>query len=243
MRKDGRFASQARPVRYVPNFTKNALGSVLIEQGNTVVLCTITCDDGVPGWMRSERHQRGWLTAEYCMLPSATHTRNKRERGFTSGRSQEIQRLIGRSLRGVVDLSKCPDMTFNVDCDVLQADGGTRTTAITGGWVALKIAIDKLLRSGRLKQNPLVENVSAISVGVASGEVLVDLDYEEDSSVDVDMNFVITQSGKILELQGTAEGCGLDPETLPKMVEAARGAIQPSFELQQLAADGQEVEG
>ena len=152
MRNDGRSAAQLRPIRIVPHYTSYADGSVLIETGETRVLCTVSVEDSVPNWLRSQKNQQGWLTAEYCMLPGSTHTRTKRERGHIGGRTQEIQRLIGRSLRGILDMSKIPDMTFIVDCDVLQADGGTRTAAVTGGYIALQLAISKLLRENRLRQ-------------------------------------------------------------------------------------------
>ncbi len=243
MRKDDRTASQLRPFRFVPNFTKNADGSVLIECGNTMVLCTVNVEDSLPGWLRHTKPARGWLTAEYSMLPGSTHSRSKRERNHTNGRSQEIQRLIGRSLRGVMDFRKCPDMTFVVDCDVLQADGGTRTSAITGAWVALKIAVDKLLRQGRLRQNPLTGSVAAISVGVFEDQQLVDLDYHEDSRAELDMNVVLTDSRKILEVQGTSEGSGVEKEDMLQLIDTAAEAIVPLFDLQQAAVEGQEVEG
>ena len=165
MRKDGRLAEHLRPLTFVTDYTVHALGSVLVSSGDTRVLCTVTVEDNVPPWMRNCKPARGWLTAEYSMLPSATHTRTKRERSYLGGRTQEIQRLIGRSLRGIMDFSKCPDYTFVIDCDVLQADGGTRTASITGSYVALKIAVARMLKSGRLKQDPIKEGVAAISVG------------------------------------------------------------------------------
>lgn len=242
MRSDGRSSIQTRPIRITPNFTKNPAGSVLIETGETRVLCTVHVDDGVPNWMRNSNPPQGWLTAEYSMLPGATHSRMKRERNFVSGRTQEIQRLIGRSLRGIIDFKKCPDMTFMVDCDVIQADGGTRTAAITGSYVALKIAIDKLLRSGKLKTNPLTDGVAAVSVGIKEGKILVDLDYKEDSQADIDMNLVFTHSGKILEIQGTAERAAFSKEEVNNTMNAAEEALSKTFELQQQAADYQTVE-
>ncbi|NRA43702.1 MAG: ribonuclease PH [Oligoflexales bacterium] len=242
MRHDGRATSQLRPIRITPNFTKNPNGSVLIETGETRVLCTVNVEDSVPNWMRNVRPPQGWLTAEYSMLPSATHSRTKRERNHIGGRTQEIQRLIGRSLRGVMDFNKCPDMTFMVDCDVLQADGGTRTAAITGAYVALKIAVDKLIRSGKLKKNPLIDGVGAVSVGLIKDEVYVDLDYKEDSNADTDMNVVMTHSGKFLEVQGTAEKASFSKEQVTEILSSAEEALKSSFELQNLAADGQTVE-
>ena len=243
MRKDSRSSLQARPMKITPHYIKHPDGSVLIEAGETRVLCSVCVEDGVPNWMRSMRSSRGWLTAEYSMLPSSTHTRGKRERTHISGRSQEIQRLIGRSLRGIMDLNRCPDLTFVVDCDVLQADGGTRTTAITGACVALKLAIDKLLRQGRLKQNPMIESVSAVSIGFKNDEMLVDLNYEEDFEADLDLNLVLTSSDRILEIQGTGERASFDKEQVMRAIECAQDALKASFELQQIAADGQIAEG
>ena len=206
LRSDGRTSTQMRPLRITPHFTKHADGSVLIELGDTKVICTVSVEEGVPHFLRNAQPPQGWLTAEYSMLPGATDTRTRRERsGSVSGRTQEIQRLIGRSLRGIINLNRCPDITFTIDCDVIQADGGTRTASITGAYVAMKLAIQRLLRAGRLKDNPLLDAVAAVSVGLKGGSLLVDLDYKEDSSADLDMNVVMTQSGKILEIQGTAE--------------------------------------
>jgi ribonuclease PH len=243
LRKDGRSSHQMRAARIVPHFTKHAAGSVLIEVGETRIICTATVEEGVPAFLRNSEPAQGWLTAEYSMLPGATNTRSRRERGHTSGRTQEIQRLIGRSLRGIIDLKLAPDLTFTVDCDVIQADGGTRTASITGGFVALKIAVDKLVRKGRLHQNPLTDSVAAISCGIKGSELLVDLNYLEDSSADLDMNVVLTQSGKILEIQGTAEGTAFTKEDVNKIIDASQETLNPIFELQLLAADGQVVEG
>lgn len=243
MRNDGRSAAQLRPVRIVPNYTGYADGSVLIETGDTRVLCTVNVEDSVPNWLRGSKNQQGWLTAEYSMLPGSTHTRTKRERGHIGGRTQEIQRLIGRSLRGILDMSKIPDMTFIVDCDVLQADGGTRTAAVTGGYIALQLAIAKLLRENRIRQNPIREAVAAVSVGIKNNEVLVDLNYHEDSQVDLDMNVVMTQSGKLLEIQGTAEKSSFSKEQIVNIIEAAEGALKETFDLQRAASEGQTVEG
>ncbi|MFW7378263.1 MAG: ribonuclease PH [Oligoflexus sp.] len=242
LRHDGRSQGQMRPIRIIPNFTKNAAGSVLIEYGETRVLCTASIEDGVPNFLRNASPAQGWLTAEYSMLPGSTQTRSRRERPAPSGRSQEIQRLIGRSLRGVIDLTKCPDYTITVDCDVLQADGGTRTASITGAYVALKIALDKLMRKGKLNTHPLFDSVAAVSVGLRDGEIMVDLDYQEDSTADLDMNVVMTQSGKFLEVQGTAERAAFTKEQIANILDAAEEALQPCFELQLEAADGREVE-
>ena len=176
------------------------------------------------------------------MLPGSTQTRARRERPAPSGRSQEIQRLIGRSLRGVIDLKKCQDVTFNLDCDVIQADGGTRTASITGAYVALKMAVDTLLRNGKISQNPLTNAVAAVSVGLRDGEVLVDLDYQEDSTADLDMNVVMTQSGEFLEIQGTAERAAFSKDQVMAIMNAAEESLNPVFDLQHEAADGRVVE-
>lgn len=243
MRKDGRLADQMRPIRFIPRYTKNATGSVLVEFGDTRVLCTVCVESGVPSFLRNANPPQGWLTAEYGMLPGSTSSRCRRERPSPSGRSQEIQRLIGRALRGVIDLNKCTDMTFYCDCDVLQADGGTRTAAITGAFVALKLAVDELLASRRLHTNPLYDAVAAVSIGLKNGQLLADLNYEEDSSADLDMNVVLTHSGKILEIQGTAEGAAFDRQQVNDIIQLAETVLQPCFELQQAAAEGHEVEG
>lgn len=241
-RVDGRASRQLRPIRLIPEFTKHAHGSVLIEQGETKVLCTVFVEDGVPPFLRGSNPPQGWLTAEYSMLPSATNSRSRRERPAASGRTQEIQRLIGRSLRGVFDLQLCPDLTFVVDCDVIQADGGTRTASITGAFVALKIAVDKLLRSRRLHSNPIKESVAAVSVGLKNSELLVDLNYREDSTADLDMNVVLTATGKILEIQGTAEGAAFTKEQVTEIIESAEGALGSVFDIQLAASEGREVE-
>ncbi len=242
LRSDGRSSDQMRPVRFIPNFTKHAHGSVLVEFGETRVLCTVMVEDGVPGFLRNSNPPQGWLTAEYSMLPAATNTRSKRERPSPSGRTQEIQRLIGRALRGVIDLNLAPDRTFYIDCDVLQADGGTRTASITGAYVALKMAVDRLLRERRLSNNPLIDSVAAVSVGIKAGEILVDLNYLEDSSADLDMNVVLTGEGKLLEIQGTAEKQSFTKDQVVKIIEAAENSLRSIYDLQQIAADGREVE-
>jgi ribonuclease PH len=242
MRHDGRSSTQLRPIRITPDFTKNAAASVLIETGETRVLCTVSVEETVPAWKRNQAGAGGWLTAEYSMLPGSTTTRSKRERPAIGGRTQEIQRLIGRSLRGVLDLKRCQDITFMVDCDVLQADGGTRTAAITGGYVALKMAVDRLLRKGRLKINPLVSAVAAVSVGITAGRILVDLDYEEDSTADLDMNVVMTSDFKILEIQGTGERATFSKDEVMKIIDAASESLITTFELQQIASEGQIIE-
>ena len=243
MRKNGRSSLEIRPIRITPNYTSNPTGSVLIETGETKVLCTTSVEDGVPGWMRQQRHTRGWLTAEYSMLPGSSSDRVRRERIQTSGRTQEIQRLIGRSLRGVMDLGLCPDKTFMIDCDVIQADAGTRTASITGAWVSLKLAVDRLMKEGRLQHNPIRNQIAAIGVALKSGELMVDPDYAEDSEADLDMNIVVCPGGEMMELQGTGEGAVFSKDQVTNIIDAAFGSLEPVFELQQLAADGELAEG
>ncbi len=215
MRLNDRANDQTREVKFTRNYTKHALGSVLVEFGDTKVITTASVEVGKPKWMDKD-DKRGWLTAEYSLLPSSTSTRCQRERTKISGRTQEIQRLIGRSLRACVDLEKMPDLTITIDADVIQADGGTRTASICGGFVALSDAVEKLLSEGVLAENPIIEPVGAISAGIVEGEVRLDLNYEEDSHAQVDSNVVLTKSGKIIEFQTTAEG---EPYEYSKMVE------------------------
>ena len=204
-RNDGRTPDQLRPVNFELGFTRYAEGSVLVSFGETKVLCNATVEESVPPFLRGQG--KGWVTAEYAMLPRATHQRTAREsiRGKVGGRTHEIQRLIGRSLRAVIDLNALGERSVQIDCDVLQADGGTRTASITGAYVALCQAINKLQAAGLLKKNPIIDSVAAVSVGIADGVALLDLDYSEDSTADVDMNFVITGDGRFVEVQGTAE--------------------------------------
>lgn len=225
MRKDGRQNNQLRPVKFIRDFTKNALGSVLVEFGDTKVITTASVDMKQPKWMDKESTQ-GWVTAEYSLLPSSTSTRCDRERNKISGRTQEIQRLIGRSLRACVDMEKMPKMTITIDADVIQADGGTRTASICGGFLALKIAVEKLLEQGVLKENPIKEEIGAISVGIVDGEVRLDLCYEEDSHAQVDSNVVMTKSGKIIEFQTTAEGDPYDQRQLMEIFNTAKAGIE-----------------
>lgn len=214
MRKN-RKNNELREVKFTKDFTKNALGSVLVEFGDTKVITTASVELGKPKWMDKE-DPRGWVTAEYSLLPSSTNVRCQRERTKISGRTQEIQRLIGRSLRACVDLTKMPNITITVDADVIQADGGTRTASICGGFLALQIAVERLMEIGELKENPIIEPIGAISAGVVGGEVLLDLCYEEDSHAQVDSNIVLTESGKIIEFQTTAED---EPYEYSKMLE------------------------
>ena len=224
MRNDGRKNNELRPVNFTKDFTKHALGSVLVEFGDTKVITTASVDLKQPKWMDKESTQ-GWVTAEYSLLPSSTSTRCDRERNKISGRTQEIQRLIGRSLRACVDMEKMPKMTITIDADVIQADGGTRTASICGGFMALKIAVEKLLEQGLLQENPIREEIAAISVGIVDGEVRLDLCYEEDSRAQVDSNVVMTKSGKIIEFQTTAEGEPYDQNQLMEIFNTAKQGI------------------
>lgn len=225
MRKDGRQNNELRPVKFIRDFTKNALGSVLVEFGDTKVITTASVEMRQPKWMDKDSTQ-GWVTAEYSLLPSSTSTRCDRERNKISGRTQEIQRLIGRSLRACVDMEKMPKMTITIDADVIQADGGTRTASICGGFVALKIAVEKLMEQGVLKENPIKEEIGAISVGIVDGDVRLDLCYEEDSHAQVDSNVVMTKSGKIIEFQTTAEGDPYDQKQLIEIFNTAKAGIE-----------------
>ncbi len=235
MRTDQRRADQMRPVHIATNYLMTAEGSALIEVGHTRVLCAASVEESVPQFLRGSG--RGWVTAEYSMLPRATATRTPREaaRGRQSGRTLEIQRLIGRSLRSVVDAAALGDRTVIVDCDVLQADGGTRTASVTGAYVALVEALRKLVKHGMLKSLPITQPVAATSVGILRGEPLLDLCYEEDSSAEVDMNLVMTGSGRFVELQATAEKTPFDDAQLEQMVALARRGIAELFEIQKAA--------
>ena len=205
MRNDGRANDETRKIKFTVDYTKNALASVLAEFGDTKVIVTATNDDKKPKWMDKE-DSRGWITAEYSLLPTSTSTRCQRERSKVSGRTQEIQRLIGRALRSCVDLTKLGDRTIIIDADVIQADGGTRCASICGGYVALSLAINRMIKDGKLEESPILEPIAAVSAGIHDGEVILDLNYEEDSSAQVDSNAVMTKSGKVIEFQTTAEG-------------------------------------
>ncbi len=220
---------ELRQITFIKDFTKHALGSYLVEFGDTRVITTASVEEGKPKWMDKEDN-RGWITAEYSLLPSAPNTRCQRERTKISGRTQEIQRLIGRSLRACVDLTKMPDLTITIDADVIQADGGTRTASICGGFLALKEAIAKLIANGVLKENPIIEPIAAISAGIVNGEVKLDLDYEEDSSAQVDANIVLTKSGKIIEFQTTAEGEPYEQNQLLQIFNIAKKGIDEIIE-------------
>lgn len=225
MKRTERANNETRVIKFTKDYTKHALGSVLVEFGDTRVITTASAEESKPKWMDKD-DCRGWVTAEYSLLPSAPNTRCQRERTKISGRTQEIQRLIGRSLRACVDLSKMPDLTITIDADVIQADGGTRTASICGGFLALKIAVEKLLATGKLSQNPIIEPVGAISAGIVDGEVRLDLDYVEDSNAQVDSNIVLTKSGKIIEFQTTAEGEPYEYSQMTEIFETAKNGIK-----------------
>ena len=231
-RSDGRAADQLRPVRLTPGFFSYAEGSVLIEVGHTRVGCAVSVEERVPPFLLGKG--QGWVTAEYAMLPRATHQRTQREstRGHPSGRTHEIQRLIGRSLRPVVDLKALGERTLTVDCDVLQADGGTRTAAITGACVALELAVARLVKTGKLKASPLRRRVAAVSVGMIDGVPMLDLAYAEDSRAEVDFNVVMTESGEFVEVQGTAEGKPFSADNLLDLLSLAERGIRELLEAQ-----------
>ena len=237
-RPDGREPHALRPVRFERAFTDSAPGSVLACFGGTRVLCTATWTDGVPPWLQGKG--KGWLTAEYSMLPSSTSSRKSRDRsGRVDGRSVEIQRLIGRAMRAVVDLKRLPEKTIWIDCDVLQADGGTRTTAMCGAWVALHDLCSRLDERRMLRTWPIVSQLGAISVGVVDGQVVCDLDYKEDSRAEVDMNLVMTGEGEFIEVQGSAEGNTFNRAQLDQMLEIGEGAIRSIFEQQKAALEAE----
>ena len=242
-RIDGRQPDELRPIQFELHYTKWAEGSVLAMCGDTHVLCNVTVEEGLPNWLRyrpvSEQH--GWLTAEYALLPRSTHQRVRRETLRPKGRTQEISRLIGRSLRMAVDLNALGKHTITVDCDVLQADGGTRTTAINGAWVALKLAIDKLVATDKLPAGSLPRQIAAISAGLIGDQCLLDLNYAEDSTADADCNFVMTADGQLIELQGTAEKAPLSPAHFHQLLELSTHGIRQIVNQQQsvLTTDNQ----
>ncbi|UZK68202.1 ribonuclease PH [Sphingomonas sp. S1-29] len=235
MRPSGRAPDQMRPLTIEPNFTRHAEGSVLIGFGDTKVLVTASIEERVPPFLRGKGE--GWVTAEYGMLPRSTHTRSNREaaKGKQSGRTQEIQRLIGRSLRAVTDMKALGERQITLDCDVIQADGGTRTASISGAWVALRIAVDKLLAEGKLTTDPIVHQVAAVSCGIYQGTPVLDLDYPEDSGADADANFVLLDNGSIAEAQATAEGATYDEEGLLRLLRLARIGCTEIFAAQRKA--------
>ncbi|MCT8346768.1 ribonuclease PH [Photorhabdus temperata] len=235
MRPAGRAAEQVRPITITRNYTKHAEGSVLVEFGDTKVLCNASVEEGVPRFLKGQG--QGWVTAEYGMLPRSTHTRNAREaaRGKQGGRTMEIQRLIARSLRAAVDLKKLGEYTITLDCDVIQADGGTRTAAITGACVALVDALNKIIAAGKLKESPLKSMVAAVSVGIVGGEGRCDLEYVEDSAAETDMNVVMMEDGRMIEVQGTAEGEPFSHDELLSLLSLAKGGLEDIFEAQRNA--------
>ncbi|GGZ96490.1 ribonuclease PH [Ignatzschineria ureiclastica] len=232
MRPSNRKPDEMRSLQFIPNFTMHAAGSVLAVFGNTKVLCTASVEERVPGFLRGEG--KGWITAEYGMLPGSTHTRSQREaaKGKQSGRTLEIQRLIGRSLRAAVNLELLGERTITIDCDVIQADGGTRTAAISGGYIALVLALHQLVESGLLEKTPLVAQIAAISVGVYQGTPVLDLDYAEDSQADTDMNVIMASDGKLIEIQATAEQAPFAKEELLAMLDLAEKGIKQITEAQ-----------
>ena len=241
-RPDGRLPDQLRSLRFQNNIAPYATGSTLIEWGNTRVICGVTVEESVPRWMKEQNVSGGWITAEYSMLPYSTLQRKQRDitRGKIDGRSQEIQRLIGRAMRAAVDLEKLGPRTVWVDCDVLQADGGTRTAAITGSYVAFSLAIQKLLKEKTLKENPLLKAVAAVSIGIVNRNVLLDLCYVEDAGAEVDLNLVMTEADEFIELQGTGEESTFSEVQLTAMLTLGKAGIRRLFQAQQaaLAAGG-----
>ncbi len=232
MRIDKRQADEMRPIRFTRQFTKHAEGSVFIEFGATKVLCTASVSTGVPRFLKDSK--RGWLTAEYSMLPRATHDRTDREaiRGKQSGRTMEIQRLIGRSLRAAIDLTKLGEYTIHIDCDVIQADGGTRTASITGSYIALLDAVNHMLNHNLIKANPLQCQIASVSVGIINNHVLLDLNYHEDSNAETDLNIVMNNAGQFIELQGTAEKNSFSEQQLSQMLAMGQKGINELLELQ-----------
>lgn len=229
-RFNNRRNDELRNIKITKDYTKHALGSVLVEFGDTKVIVTASVEEGKPRWM-DKTDPRGWVTAEYSLLPSATHTRCQRERNKISGRTQEIQRLIGRSLRSCVNLEKVGERTITIDADVIQADGGTRCASICGGFVAMNIAFEKLIEQGLMQENPIIEPIAAVSVGIIDGEVKLDLDYSEDSTAQVDSNVVMTKSFKVIEFQTTAEGAPFEKKQLDEIYNLASDAIQKIINL------------
>lgn len=235
MRPSGRAPDEMRVIAIETGYTRHAEGSCLISFGDTKVLCTASVEERLPPWMKGKG--QGWVTGEYSMLPRATHTRGQREaaKGKQSGRTQEIQRLIGRSLRAVVDMRKLGERQITLDCDVIQADGGTRTAAISGAWVALRLAVDGLMKSGAVVEDPITAKVAAISCGIYQGTPVLDLDYPEDSTADADANFVLIEGGKIAETQATAEGAPFDEEGFLRLLRLAQIGCGQIFKAQEAA--------
>ncbi|MDD3419670.1 MAG: ribonuclease PH [Candidatus Gastranaerophilales bacterium] len=233
--RNNRKNNELREIKFTRNYTKHALGSVLVEFGDTKVIVTASVDEKQPRWMKDDEN-KGWITAEYSLLPGSTHTRVDRERGIRlSGRTQEIQRLIGRSLRACVDLNKLGPRTITIDADVIQADGGTRTASISGGYVALVDAINKLIKDEKLEQSPIIQPIAAISAGIVEGEIRLDLEYEEDSQADVDSNIVMMEDGSLVEFQATSEGAPYTQEQMFEMLKMSENGIKKIIELQKEA--------
>lgn len=232
-RLDGRLPNQLRPIQLQPNYIIYPEGSVLISLGNTRVLCNATVEDMVPRWMKEQGVPGGWVTGEYSLLPRSTHTRTQRENNGIGGRTHEIRRLIGRSLRASINLKKLGPRTITLDCDVLQADGGTRTAAVTGGYVALALALNKLVKAGALPAEVFISPVAAVSAGVINGEALLDLCYEEDRRAEVDVNVVMTAKGEYVEVQGTAEGKPYSRQMLDEVLQLAWSGIQELLRVQE----------
>lgn len=241
MRPSGREPDQLRPVQFITEFTKHAEGSVLAVFGDTRVLCTASVEDRVPSWLRGAG--QGWVTGEYGMLPRSTHSRSGREaaRGKQSGRTQEIQRLIGRSLRAATDLKALGEKTVTLDCDVLQADGGTRTAAVSGAYVALQLAMRRLCKERKLRSNPLHGQIAAVSVGIYAGIPVLDLDYAEDSQAETDMNIVMNEAGRFIEVQGTAEGHAFSQDEFNSLITLATSGIRQIIDAQNRAIAGEVV--
>lgn len=239
MRPDGREVDQLREIKFEPNFAPNATGSVLVSFGNTKVICAATAEKRVPTWMNALEPPKGWLSAEYSMLPYSTLTRKQRATSANKvdGRSVEIQRLIGRSLRAVMELEKIAGVTIWIDCDVLQADGGTRTASISGAYVAAKLAVKKLLASGDIAEDPFMDSVAAVSVGMLGGREILDLPYAEDKDADVDANIVMTGRGRFVEIQASGEEATFDSDELAELLKLARGGIAKITELQNAAIE------
>jgi ribonuclease PH len=237
IRVDGRAANQLRPLRFQNHIAPHAAGSTLIEWGNTRVICGVTIEESVPRWMKEQKVEGGWITAEYSMLPYSTLTRKPRDisKGKLDGRSSEIQRLIGRSIRAAIDLEKIGARTICVDCDVLQADGGTRTAAITGAFVALSLAVNKLLAENKISENPILSSIAAVSVGIVNGAALLDLCYTEDVGAAVDMNLVMNSRGEFIELQGTGEEATFNDAQLADLLALGKAGIKELLAAQQLA--------
>ena len=236
-RADGRRADQLRPIRFQNGIAPNASGSTLIEWGNTRVICAVMIEESVPRWMKEQNVTGGWVTAEYSMLPYSTEQRKQRDstRGKVDGRTQEIQRLIGRSMRAAVDLEKLGPRTIWIDCDVLQADGGTRTASISGAYVALSLAIRKLMGAGKLAENPVLHGVAAVSVGICDGRALLDLCYTEDAGAAVDFNLVMNSDGEFIELQGSGEEATFSEDQLAQLMKLGKQGVRELLELQRRA--------